>query len=56
MYKGSKDARRVKKIFNWKSLTKRSQGRPKYRWEDNINEDQKLDSLRPESGEMEKFR
>jgi len=30
------DARTVKKIFNWKPLTKRSQGRPKYRWEDNI--------------------
>jgi hypothetical protein len=41
--------RTVKKIFNWKHLTKRSQGRPKYRWEENIkqempNEDQKLDS------------
>jgi hypothetical protein len=31
--------RTVKKIFNWKSLTKRSQGRPKYRWEDNIKQD-----------------
>jgi hypothetical protein len=29
----------VKKIFNWKPLTKRSQGRPKYRWEDNITQD-----------------
>jgi hypothetical protein len=28
----------VKKIFNWKPLTKRSQGRPKYRWEDNIKQ------------------
>jgi hypothetical protein len=28
-----------KKIFNWKPLTKRSQGRPKYRWEDNIKQD-----------------
>jgi hypothetical protein len=28
------DTRIVKKIFNWKPLTKRSQGRPKYRWED----------------------
>jgi hypothetical protein len=27
------------KIFNWKPLTKRSQGRPKYRWEDNIKQD-----------------
>ena len=25
------DTRTVKKIFNWKPLTKRSQGRPKYR-------------------------
>jgi len=33
------DTRKVKKIFNWKSLTKRSQGRPKYRWEDNIKQD-----------------
>jgi len=24
---------------NWKPLTKRSQGRPKYRWEDNIKQD-----------------
>jgi hypothetical protein len=30
------DTRTVKKIFNWKPLTKRSQGRPKYRWDDNI--------------------
>ena len=33
------DTRTVKKIFNWKSLTKTSQGRPKYRWEDNIKQD-----------------
>ena len=33
------DTGRVKKIFNWKPLTKRSQGRPKYRWEDNIKQD-----------------
>ena len=33
------DTKTVKKIFNWKSLTKRSQGRPKYRWEDNIKQD-----------------
>jgi hypothetical protein len=32
------DTRTVKKIFNWKPLTKRSQGRLKYRWEDNIKE------------------
>ena len=33
------DTRTVKKIFNWKPVTKRSQGRPKYRWEDNITQD-----------------
>jgi hypothetical protein len=33
------DTRTVKKIFNWNTLTKRSQGRPKYRWEDNIKQD-----------------
>jgi hypothetical protein len=33
------DTGTVKKIFNWKPLTKRSQGRPKYRWEDNIIKD-----------------
>jgi len=33
------DTRTVKKIFNWKPLTKRLQGRPKYRWEDNITQD-----------------
>jgi hypothetical protein len=33
------DARTVKKIFKWTPLTKRSQGRPKYRWEDNIKQD-----------------
>ena len=33
------DTRTVKRIFNWKSLTKRSQGRPKCRWEDNIKQD-----------------
>jgi len=33
------DTRTAKKIFNWKPLTKRSQGRPKYRWEDNIKQD-----------------
>jgi hypothetical protein len=32
------DTRTVKKIFNWKPLTKRLQGRPKYRWEDNIKQ------------------
>jgi hypothetical protein len=29
----------VKKTFNWKPLTKRSQGRPKYRWKDNNKQD-----------------
>jgi hypothetical protein len=33
------DTRTVHKIFNWKPLTKRSQGRHKYRWEDNIKQD-----------------
>jgi hypothetical protein len=33
------DTRTVKKVFNWKPLTERSQGRPKYRWEDNIKQD-----------------
>jgi hypothetical protein len=33
------DTRTVKKIFNWKPLTKISQGRPKYRREDNIKQD-----------------
>jgi hypothetical protein len=32
-------SRTVKKIFNWKLLTKGSQGKPKYRWEDNIKQD-----------------
>jgi len=31
--------RTVKKIFKWNRLTKRSQGIPKYRWEDNIKQD-----------------
>ena len=33
------DTRTVKKIFKWNLLTKRSQGTPKYRWEDNIKQD-----------------
>ena len=33
------DSRTVKKIFKWKPLTKRPQGRPKYRQEDNIKQD-----------------
>jgi len=56
------DTRTVKKIFNWNPLSKRSQGRPKYRWEDNIKQDicqikiKKLDSLRPGSWEVERGR
>ena len=33
------DTRTVKKIFKWKPPIKRSHGRPKYRWEDNIKQD-----------------
>jgi len=33
------DTRTVKEIFKWNPLTKRSQGRPKYRWEYNVKED-----------------
>jgi hypothetical protein len=33
------DTKTIKKICNWKPLTKRAQGRPKYRWEDNITQD-----------------
>jgi len=33
------DTRTVKKIFKWKLLTKRSQRRTKYRWEDSIKQD-----------------
>jgi hypothetical protein len=32
------DSRTVKKIYNW-TLTVRSKGRPKQRWEDNIIQD-----------------
>ena len=31
--------RTVRKIFKWNPLNKRSQGRPKYRWEDNVKQD-----------------
>jgi hypothetical protein len=54
------DNRTVRKIFNWKPLTKRSQERPKYRWEDNIKQDicqlkiQNWISRRPGSREMER--
>ena len=56
------DTRTVKKIFNWKPVTNRSQGRPKYGWEDNMEQDicqlkiKKLDSLHPGSREMERGR
>jgi len=56
------DTRTVKKIFNGKPLTKRSQGRPKYRWEENITQDigqikiKKLHNLRPVSREVERGR
>jgi hypothetical protein len=56
------DIRTVKKIFNWKPLSKRSQGRPKYRLEDNMTQDicqmkiKKLVSLRPGSREVERGR
>jgi hypothetical protein len=56
------DTRTVKKIFNWKPLTKRSQEKPKYRWEDNITQDicqmkiKELDSLRLGSREVERVR
>jgi len=33
------NTRTVKKIFKWKPQTKISQGRHKYRWEDNIKQD-----------------
>ena len=33
------DTRTVKKIFKWNPLIKRSQGRPKYRWEDSVKQD-----------------
>ena len=33
------DNRTVKKICKWNPLTKRSQGRRKYRWEDNVKQD-----------------
>jgi len=33
------DTRRVKKIFKWNPQTKRSQGRPKHRWEDSVKQD-----------------
>jgi len=32
------DTRKFKKIFKWNPLTKRSQRRPKYRWEDKVKQ------------------
>jgi hypothetical protein len=32
------DTRTVKKVFTWNPVTKRSQGKPKYRWEDNVKQ------------------
>jgi len=31
-------SRTVKKIFKWNPLTKRSQGNPKFRWEDDVKQ------------------
>jgi len=36
------DTRTVKKILKWNPPTKRSQGRPKYRWEDNVKRQMKV--------------
>jgi len=33
------DTRTVKKIFKWHTISKRSQGRTKYRWEENVKQD-----------------
>jgi len=33
------DTRTVKKIFKWKPLTKRSHGKHKIKWENNIKQD-----------------
>jgi hypothetical protein len=33
------DNRMVKKIYKWKPITTRLQGRPKSRWDDNVNQD-----------------
>jgi len=32
------EAKATKKIFKWNALTTRSRGRPKYRWEDIIQD------------------
>jgi len=32
------DTRTFKKIFKWNPPTKKSQGRPKYQWEDNVKQ------------------
>jgi hypothetical protein len=46
------DARTVKKIFNWKPPTNRQMG-GKHQTGHLLNEDQKLDILRPGSRDME---
>jgi hypothetical protein len=33
------DDRMVKKIYKWKPITTRLQGRPKSRWDDNVKQD-----------------
>jgi hypothetical protein len=33
------DNRMVKKIYKWKPVTTRLQGRPKSRWDDNVKQD-----------------
>jgi hypothetical protein len=33
------DNRMVKKIYKWKPITTRLQGRPKSRWDDNVKKD-----------------
>jgi hypothetical protein len=33
------DDRMVKKIYKWKLVTTRLQGRPKSRWDDNVKQD-----------------
>jgi len=50
------EGRGVYRVLVGKLEGRRPLGRPRRRWEDNINEDQKLGSLRSGSGEMEKGR
>jgi hypothetical protein len=39
MYKRSQISEQLRRYLIGKPLTKRSQGRPKYRWEDNLKQD-----------------